>query len=117
MNQAERWFALITQCQIRRGSFISTKALVVKIEAFIAAYNAGARPFQWTAITKRSSPSSGGERLKAVRQSTVALLLRCSTSKAGSPPNDLRPPPHEAVRGQLHCFSPLSSPRSMSLNH
>lgn len=44
MNQVERWFALITQRRIRRGSFVSAKDLVSKIEAFVAAYN-------WTATS------------------------------------------------------------------
>ena len=51
MNQVERWFGLITQRQIRRGSFVSAKDLVAKIEAFVAAYNVKARPFQWTATS------------------------------------------------------------------
>ena len=51
MNQVERWFALITQRQIRRGSFVSAKDLVAKIEAFVAAYNVKAKPFQWTATS------------------------------------------------------------------
>ena len=51
MNQVERWFALITQRQIRRGSFVSANDLVAKIEAFVAAYNVKARPFQWTATS------------------------------------------------------------------
>ncbi len=51
MNQVERWFGLITQRQIRRGSFISAKDLVAKIEAFVAAYNVHAKPFQWTATS------------------------------------------------------------------
>ena len=51
MNQVERWFGLNTQRQIRRGSFVSAKDLVAKIEAFVAAYNVKARPFQWTATS------------------------------------------------------------------
>ncbi len=51
MNQVERWFGLITQRQIRRGSFVSAKDLVAKIEAFVATYNVQAKPFQWTATS------------------------------------------------------------------
>jgi putative transposase len=39
LNQVERWFALLTQRQIRRGSFLSAKELIAKIEAFVHAYN------------------------------------------------------------------------------
>jgi putative transposase len=49
LNQVERWFALITQKAIRRGSFRSVKDLVSKIEQFVAAHNKGAKPFVWVA--------------------------------------------------------------------
>ena len=49
LNQVERWFALLTQRQIRRGSFLSAKELIAKIEAFVHAYNDKASPFMWTA--------------------------------------------------------------------
>jgi putative transposase len=51
LNQVERWFALLTQHQIRRGSFVSAKELIAKIEAFVHAYNDKARPFIWTATS------------------------------------------------------------------
>ena len=49
LNQVERWFALITQRAIRRGSFRSVKELVAKIDAFVQHYNRSHRPFVWTA--------------------------------------------------------------------
>jgi len=49
LNQVERWFALITQKAIRRGSFRSVKDLVSKIEQFVAAYNTKGKPFVWVA--------------------------------------------------------------------
>ena len=49
LNQVERWFALITQQAIRRGSFTSVKDLVAKIDAFVQNYNRSHRPFVWTA--------------------------------------------------------------------
>jgi len=49
LNQVERWFALITQKAIRRGSFRSVKDLVSKIEQFVAAHNKRAKPFVWVA--------------------------------------------------------------------
>ena len=48
-NQVERWFGIITQRAIRRGSFSSVKELVAKIEQFVAAYNKNKAPFHWTA--------------------------------------------------------------------
>jgi putative transposase len=49
LNQVERWFALITQRAIRRGSFRSVKELVAKIDAFVQHYNRSHQPFVWTA--------------------------------------------------------------------
>ena len=49
LNQVERFFALITQRAIRRGSFNSVADLVRKIDRFVQSYNAKARPFVWTA--------------------------------------------------------------------
>jgi hypothetical protein len=49
LNQVERWFGLVTQRAIRRASVRTTRELVRRIEAFVAAYNATARPFAWTA--------------------------------------------------------------------
>jgi len=49
LNQVERWFALITQRAIRRGSFRSVKELTAKIDQFVANYNKNAKPFQWVA--------------------------------------------------------------------
>jgi transposase len=49
LNQVERWFGLVTQRAIRRASVRTTQELVRRIEAFVAAYNATARPLAWTA--------------------------------------------------------------------
>ncbi|MFZ0860429.1 MAG: IS630 family transposase [Candidatus Sulfotelmatobacter sp.] len=49
LNQVERWFGLITQRAIRRGSFGSVKELVQRIDAFVQHYNRSSRPFVWTA--------------------------------------------------------------------
>lgn len=49
LNQVERFFALITDKAIRRGSFTSVKQLVQRIDHFVAAYNANCQPFKWTA--------------------------------------------------------------------
>jgi transposase len=49
LNQVERWFGLITQQAIRRGSFRNVRQLVEKIEQYVAHYNQHKRPFVWTA--------------------------------------------------------------------
>ena len=45
LNQVERWFAILTSREIRRGSVASAKDLITRISAFVAAYNACSRPF------------------------------------------------------------------------
>jgi putative transposase len=49
LNQVERWFGLITDRAIRRGSFASVKDLVTKIETFVENWNENAKPFVWIA--------------------------------------------------------------------
>jgi putative transposase len=49
LNQVERWFGLITQQAIRRGSFRSVRELIRRIEEFVQHYNRHSRPFLWTA--------------------------------------------------------------------
>jgi putative transposase len=49
LNQVERWFAILTSREIRRGSLGSAKDLIARITAFVAAYSAHSRPFAWTA--------------------------------------------------------------------
>lgn len=48
INQVERWFALLSERQIKRGSHPSVRALESAIAEFIAAHNENPRPFQWT---------------------------------------------------------------------
>jgi transposase len=52
LNQVERWFALISNQAIRRGSFDSVTDLKRKISEFVEHYNQHPRPFMWTATTE-----------------------------------------------------------------
>jgi len=52
LNQVERWFALITNQAIRRGSFDSVTDLKRKINEFVEHYNQHPRPFMWTATAE-----------------------------------------------------------------
>jgi len=49
LNQVERWFALINQRAIRRGSFRNVCELINQIDEFVTHYNSNSRPFIWTA--------------------------------------------------------------------
>jgi transposase len=48
INQVERFFANLTEKQIRRGVHRSTAQLEADIRAFIGAHNADPKPFRWT---------------------------------------------------------------------
>ncbi len=48
MNQAGRWFGLLTDKLIRRGVHTSVPALENDIKAWIATWNDNPRPFTWT---------------------------------------------------------------------
>lgn len=48
VNQVERFFALLTERQIRRGVHRSLDALQTAIASFIEQHNANPKPFRWT---------------------------------------------------------------------
>lgn len=48
LNQVERWFALLTQRQIKRGSHSSVQELEDAIREFIKVHNQQPKPFRWT---------------------------------------------------------------------
>jgi len=48
LNQVERWFALLSQRQIKRGSHSSVRELETAISEFIALHNDQPKPFVWT---------------------------------------------------------------------
>ena len=66
LNQIERWFAEITNKQIRRGSYRSTRELVQAIEDYLAVYNEDPKPFIWT--------KSAGD----IRESLKSYCMRIS---------------------------------------
>jgi len=48
LNQVERWFATLTEKQIRRGTHRSTRELEDAIRAYLKINNAEPKPFIWT---------------------------------------------------------------------
>lgn len=48
LNLVERWFADLTNKQVRRGVHRSVTELETAIRAFIDAHNADPKPFVWT---------------------------------------------------------------------
>jgi transposase len=49
LNQVERWFALITDRMIRRGTFLSVRELEQAIYEWLAKWNQDSQPFVWKA--------------------------------------------------------------------
>ena len=48
LNQVERWFALLTEQQLRRGAHRSTRELEQAIRRFLALNYRHPKPFRWT---------------------------------------------------------------------
>ena len=48
INQVERWFSLLTQRQIKRGTHRSVRALETAIKEFLDTHNDEPKPFIWT---------------------------------------------------------------------
>jgi len=45
----QRFFALITDTAMRRGSFTSVKQLAQRFDQFVKHHNTNSQPFRWTA--------------------------------------------------------------------
>jgi hypothetical protein len=48
LNLVERWFALLTERQLRRGVHPSVRALKAAIQHYITVTNTHPKPFTWT---------------------------------------------------------------------
>jgi transposase len=66
LNQVERFFANLTEKQIRRGVHRSTQELEAAIRTYIDAVNANPKPFRWT--------KSADDILSAIRRFCLATL-------------------------------------------
>ena len=75
INQVERFFALITEKQIRRGVHQSTKDLEADIRTFIETHNSAPKPFRLT--------KSADDILKAVERFCLRTLQIAQTSESG----------------------------------
>jgi transposase len=48
LNQVEVWFGILTRAALQGASFVSPQQVRKQIDAFVAAYNKTAHPFEWT---------------------------------------------------------------------
>ena len=75
INQVERFFALLTEKQIRRGVHRSTQHLENDIRTFIDAHNADPKPFRWT--------KSADDILAAIQRFCQRSIQISRTSESG----------------------------------
>jgi len=75
INQVERFFAMLTEKQIRRGVHRSTTELETAIHTFIDARNSDAKPFKWT--------KSADDILASIRRFCLATNQIMETSESG----------------------------------
>lgn len=75
INQVERFFADLTEKQIRRGVHRSTAQLEADIRAFIDAHNANPKPFRWT--------KSADDILAAIQRFCLRTQLIGGTTESG----------------------------------
>jgi transposase len=71
INQVERFFANLTEKQIRRGVYRSTAELEAAIKAYIEATNANPKPFLWT--------KSADDILASIKRFCLATLKTAQT--------------------------------------
>jgi len=72
INQVERWFATLTQRQLRRGSHRSTHELRKAIMEYLTIYSKNPKPFVWT--------KSADQILESVARAAKRYVLRTSDS-------------------------------------
>jgi transposase len=48
INLVERWFATLTERQLRRGTYRSTQELEAALRHYVETYNQDPKPFIWT---------------------------------------------------------------------
>jgi len=72
INQVERFFALLTEQQIKRGAHRSIKQLEAAIAAYIDARNADPKPFRWTKTAEDILAS-----IERFCRRTVAVQAQC----------------------------------------
>ena len=81
----ERWFGLITQQAIRRGSFRSVRELVARINQFVQHYNRNCRPFAWPAAVLADSGYCSEENLREAAGLGVEAFIAVDRHKHNQP--------------------------------
>ena len=82
LNQVERFFANLTEKQIRRGVHRPTAELEAAIKAYIETVNANPRPFVWTKSAEDILATIKRFCLATLRAAQTQTLI-CKTSESG----------------------------------
>jgi hypothetical protein len=77
LNQADRWFAYLTEDLLRRGDHRSAQALERDIRDWATAWNENPKPFIWTKTAEQSSNVSADKSNESRAQDTRALPRLC----------------------------------------
>ena len=80
LNQVERFFANLTEKQIKRGVRRSTVELEQAITEYIEAVNEDPKPFKWHKSAARFSPASSAAENPRTRAGSIITVR---TSKSG----------------------------------
>jgi transposase len=80
LNLVERWFAELTNKQLRRGVHRSVAQLKAAIREFIAAHHAHATPFVWTKTADQVLASIARFAQRTLDLQTVPLIQRTMRS-------------------------------------
>jgi len=59
LNQVEVWFSILSRQALRQASFSSVSDLRQAMDAFVAAYNPTAHPFEWRKVNVSAKTPSG----------------------------------------------------------
>ena len=78
LNLIERWFAELTNKNIRRGSFYSVAELVASIQGFLVTWNEKPKPYLWTATV-----DSIIAKLAGCKQTLEQIQPGCTLPKSG----------------------------------
>jgi transposase len=84
LNQLERWFVLLTQRQIKRGSHTSVQEVEAAIWEFITIHNQQPKPFRWTKLADQIVASIALRHFHPRRSRTSYLCKKSITQVTGS---------------------------------
>jgi transposase len=86
LNLVERWFAALTNKQLRRGVHRSTRELHAAIKTYLATYNEQPKPFVWRRRRTRSLRLLRDFVIESLTQDTRAIFPKRWMLRLPMPP-------------------------------